>query len=142
VKSQQGQTTDLRLSDSLLVHHVPDTATAITLSVTYESQDSDLLLQAGSVDQTGNYVFDVEPTGALSTSSKPIRYWTADGPFDTMVSFYNTSATDAVVNLTLFFNETGRYVIPIHLKGNGQLELNIGDYVRRQQPDAEGMSYL
>jgi hypothetical protein len=62
-----------------------------------------LLLAAGSVDQTGTYVFEVIPRGVAEGGSKSLQYWSTGNGDDTMITMWNPTdeAQDFVV--TLFF---------------------------------------
>src|SRR6266478_523527 len=72
----------------------------INLTFTFNGRPGDLLIAAGSVDQTGNYVFEVQPEATKKSSGKDISFWSVAGGSDTMISLWNPLETPQDIALT------------------------------------------
>jgi hypothetical protein len=107
------------------------------LSVAYQGREGDLLFQAGSMDQSQSYVFEVTTTVQAQSASKTICYWSLEGDTDSMIAIWNWSSAAEDLVLTLYYSG-GQYRIPIHLDGRQAYNLDLMDLVRSQVPDAKG----
>ena len=111
----------------------------LTFSISYMGQLADLIEAAGSVDQTGTYVFEVPAKAAETSLSKEVPYWSTGNGNDTMVTVWNSSSTAEDLTLTLHFvGGTGTYVLPIHLDAYTSSTLDVMQIIMSQQPDASG----
>jgi len=63
----------------------------------------DLLLAAGSVDQTNTYVFEVVARNVSESGSKSFQYWSTGNGDDTMVTLWNPADEAQDFAFTLFF---------------------------------------
>ncbi len=86
------------------------------VSFTYNAPYGPLLLSTGSVDATGNYVFEVNPQAAGKNPTAQ--------PEDLMV--------------TIFLEPGGIYRYPLHLEPNTSVMLSMLELVRKGEPDSEG----
>ena len=107
------------------------------LSVSFQGAFQDLIVDSGSVDQTGDYVFQVIPTGEAPTVSRTLCYWSVDGDSSTMISVWNFSDTLQDATLVLYFSG-GHYRIPVHLDPRESLNLDTMSLVRSRVADADG----
>ncbi len=116
-----------------------DLSGSINLSFSLKGHAGDLLLAAGSVDQTGNYVFAVEPQGVGRSFSKTAGYWSVANGFDTMFTLWNPleSAQDFVV--TFFYGDgVGEYQLPVHLDSQASTMIDMAVLIEMKEPDAVG----
>src|SRR5205814_3333491 len=89
---------------------------SINLLVSFTGKEGDLVLASGSVDQTGTYVFEVEPQGVASSRSKYANYWGVANGNDTMYSLWNPSDTAEDIVATFYYGDgSGKYTLPVHL---------------------------
>lgn len=95
-------------------------------------------MEAGSVDQSGNYVFDSESTILRSTGSRSICRWSTIGDTNTMVSLWNYSSKDQDFILTVFYRNAGRWELPLHLAASESRELDIASLIRTGVTDRFG----
>ncbi len=109
----------------------------VTLLFSYQGVPSDVLAEAGSTDQTRNYVFEVSPTAEAATISKTICYWLIGGDTDTMISVWNYTAAPSDELLTLYFAR-GQYKVLLHLAPGETRVFNVKAIQRDQIPDADG----
>ncbi len=99
----------------------------------------DLIIATGSVDNTGTYVFEVEPEGVSPTDSKQVAYWTTANGFDTMYSLWNPTAQAEDLTVTFYYGDgSGSYVLPVHLAANGSTMIDVMMLIESGQPDANG----
>jgi len=109
----------------------------LNLETTFTGDVRNLLIASGSFDQTGTYVFAVNPVVEQKTTSKIICYWNTIGDTDTMVSLWNFSKQDEDLTLRLYHRQ-GHYDLPIHLNANASTIMNVATLIREQKPDASG----
>jgi hypothetical protein len=102
-----------------------------------KGKEGALLLAAGSVDQSNNYVFEVMPRGIGKSASKSLAHWSTANGDDTMVTVWNPAdeAQDFVFRLMF---SGGHYLLPMHFAPRATRTLNISEIVQNQLPDAEG----
>lgn len=112
----------------------------INLAVSFTGQPGDLVMASGSVDQTGTYVFEVEPQGTGTSQMKFANYWTVAGGNDTMYSLWNPTETAQDLKLTFYYGDgSGKYVLPMHLAGQVSAMVDLKELMMRQQPDSAGL---
>ncbi|MDE3135231.1 MAG: hypothetical protein KGL59_01540 [Acidobacteriota bacterium] len=112
---------------------------AITLAFSWQGRWGDLVAAVGSVDQSGNYVFEVSPTIAHQTWAKESPFWVVGNGDDTMFSLWNSGRTAEDVSATFTFgSSSGRYTLPIHLTPGETQTIDMAQLIAKQQPDADG----
>ena len=108
---------------------------SINLSTSFTGKGGDLIVTSGSVDQTGTYVFEVEPQAVSATHSKFTNYWGVSDGNDTMFTLFNpTNAPQNVVATFYYADGSGRYVLPVHL--DPQASTMISSWNRNLTPAA------
>jgi len=110
---------------------------SINLAFDVKGQEGALLLAAGSMDQSNNYVFEVMPRGIGESASKSIGHWSTANGEDTMVTVWNPAdeAQDFVFRLVF---SGGHYLLPMHFAPRATRTFNISEIIQNQLPDAEG----
>lgn len=107
------------------------------LTVSFLGRDGDLQLEAGSLDQTQSYVFEVIPSAQQPSASRTLCFWSVEGDNDSMVTVWNYTAKPQDLALTLFYTG-GTYRIPIHLEAGSAYNLDMMQLVRSRIPDPSG----
>jgi hypothetical protein len=120
---------------SVAFHRFP--AFAVNLVFDAQGMHDGLLLTAGSVDQSNNYVFEVIPRGIGESASKSLPYWSTGDGDDTMVTLWNPADEPQDLVFELFFSG-GHYAFPVHLDARATRTFNASEIVQNQIPDAEG----
>ncbi len=112
---------------------------SINLSVSFTGKAGNLVLASGSVDQTGTYVFEVDPQGIGSTRSKYTNYWGVANGNDTMFSLLNpTNAAQDILATFYYADGSGKYTLPVHLEAQASTIINMAMLIAEHQPDADG----
>lgn len=111
---------------------------SVTLAYSYTGTPNALLAATGSVDQTGNYVFEVEPRGVAQTASKSAIYWLTANGFDTMYSLWNPSNQPQDLLLTFRYGVGQTYEHPVHLEPAGTAMVDIMQLAEMGMPDRNG----
>ncbi len=97
------------------------------------------MVATGSVDQTGTYVFAVEPQGIGPSSSKEDSYWSVADGWDTMIGLWNPVEKAQDFTVTFYYADgSGQYVLLVHLEGQASATIDMAQLVSAQLPDAEG----
>jgi len=118
---------------------IKDFSGSINVGISYTGQAGDLIMAAGSVDQSGTYVFEVQPQALSSTQRKLGSYWDLDDGSNTMYSLWNPTGTAQDVLVTLYYNGgSGKYKVPVHLVPQGSIMLDINNVVKANAPDKDG----
>jgi hypothetical protein len=107
------------------------------LSASFNGRYGELILDAGSVDQTQNYVFQVATSAEVPTTSKNLCYWSVEGDTSTMISIWNYANLEQNATLVLYYHG-GQYRIPIHLGPRETYNLDMMALVRSRAPDPGG----
>jgi Bacterial Ig-like domain (group 2) len=107
------------------------------LSVSYTGRYNDLLFDAGSVDQSLNYVFQVMPSAEAPTTGKIFCLWSIEDDTSTMISIWNYASQEQDATLTLYYHG-GKYRIPLHLGPRQTYNLDMMTLVKSRVPDADG----
>jgi hypothetical protein len=110
---------------------------SMDISMSYQGHDGDVQVEEGSVDQSGNYVFEAQPQTEGWTISRTICHWELHDETNSMISLWNYSSTAEDLTLTLYYTG-GQYVIPIHLEPKADYELDLATLIHSAQPDAAG----
>jgi hypothetical protein len=109
----------------------------INLRTSFLGFHSDLLAEAGSVDQTMSYVFETPPQREAESGGRILSYWNTVGDTDTMFTLWNYSGTTQDVILT-FQHQEGKYEMPIHLAPHASMTFSVGKLIRGGVPDRNG----
>ncbi|MFZ0821662.1 MAG: hypothetical protein WAM91_16475 [Candidatus Acidiferrales bacterium] len=109
----------------------------MNLRTSFTGDRSNLLAEAGSLDQTMSYVFETPPLLEAASGGRILSYWNTVGDNDTMITLWNHSADDEDFILT-FYHQQGQYKLPIHLPANGSRTLSMAWLIRSNQPDVNG----
>jgi hypothetical protein len=98
-----------------------------------------ILVATGSVDQTGNYVFAVEPHGVGQHGGVSSVYWAYGGGLDTMYTVWNALSIVQQVQL-LLVGDNGVLLcsIPIRLAPGASQTVDIFELVMSGAPDSAG----
>lgn len=107
------------------------------LSISYQGVGGELLAASGSVDQTLNYVFDVQPSIEAGSIGKIFCYWNVAGDTDTMLSLWNFTDQAGDFILT-FYHRAGQYTLPVHLTAKNSTMISIASLIKSALPDAQG----
>ena len=112
---------------------------SINLSTTFTGKRGELLLASGSVDQTGTYVFEVQPQGVGISRSKYANYWGVANGNDTMFSLWNpTNAAQDILATFYYSDGSGKYTLPVHLERQASTMIDMAMLIGEHQPDASG----
>lgn len=131
------ETRQLPLQQMLLAAGLGNFSGEINAAFSFTGDYGDLLLAQGSVDQTGNYVFEVAPAALASSTSKSLSYWNAADGTDTMFSIWNHGNADEDLVITLFY-KGGSYKYPVHLGAKASAMFNISEIIQAHKLDADG----
>ena len=107
------------------------------LTITFNGHDGDLMVQAGSVDQSESYVFEVAASQESPSASRTVCFWSVEGDNDSMITVWNYRASPQDLVLTLHY-EGGQYVLPLHLGARESYNLDMMSLIRSEVPDAAG----
>jgi hypothetical protein len=109
----------------------------VNLVLKTDALPGSLLTVAGSVDQTGSYVFEIEPQAVSASEVKQLPYWNTAGANDTMINLWNPLSVpqDLVVS---FFAGRSRYRYPVHLEPGGSAMLSVKEIQQTARPDMNG----
>ncbi len=111
----------------------------LNLAVSFTGHAGDLIIATGSVDQTGSFVFEVEPQGVGKTNSKQAAYWTTRDGSDTMYTIWNPTTQAQDVVMTFHYGDgSGTYRLPLHFAANASMAIDMAALTRNQQPDEDG----
>ncbi len=109
------------------------------LSFTFTGHHGEFLVATGSVDQSGNWVFPVEPELVARSFGKSDAYWTTANAMSSMYTLWNPTNKAQDFLLTLFYADgLGRYILPVHLAAQASSTIDVGRLKMDQTPDASG----
>ncbi len=115
---------------------------SINLALNYTGRPGEVQVATGSVGQTGNYVFEVDPEGLGQSLSKEASYWSVADGFDTMFSVWNPISTAEDLTVTFYYADgSGKYTLPVHLDGNASAMIDIMKLKMSGQPDQDGHQF-
>ncbi len=133
------ETKEVDLADVLHGFGLGDFNGSVNVGVSYTGLPSDLVLASGSVDQTGNYVFEVQPQALSSTHKKLGNYWDLDAGSNSMYSIWNPTDKPQDVLVSLYYDSgKGKYKIPVHVAPQASVMLDLKNIIEANAPDAEG----
>jgi hypothetical protein len=131
-----GQALNLQPSSAV---QLPAKVGSANLSFNFAGDCSSLLLATGSVDTTGNYVFEVAPTGVAPGNGRQLLHWQVDNGYDSMFSLWNPSPQAEDLVATVYFEpEESTYTVPITLAANASTILDIMELMEAGKPDVNG----
>lgn len=111
----------------------------INLTYSYRGAFGDLLMAAGGVDQTGNYVFQVLPQGINSGWAKDIGGWTVAHGYDTMFTLWNPTGKAEDLLATFYYpTGSGSYILPVHLGPYTSMNIDMAQLIALGGADANG----
>ncbi|MGA2219749.1 MAG: hypothetical protein ABSG51_16785, partial [Terracidiphilus sp.] len=73
------------------------------ISIAYQGLEGDLMADVGSMDQSGNYVFEVAPVAAGPSIGKILCFWELRGNRDTVISVWNYISAAQDFQLVLLY---------------------------------------
>src|SRR5947207_2338098 len=112
---------------------------SINLLVSFTGKGGDLVLASGSVDQTGTYVFEVEPQGIGPSHSKYTNYWGVSSGNDTMFTLWNPTDKAQDILATFYYADgSGKYTLPVHLDAQASTTIDMAMLITENKPDANG----
>jgi hypothetical protein len=134
-----GATKRVNLPSLLQTLGMKDFSGSINIGASYMGFSSDLMMASGSVDQTGNYVFEVQPQALSSTHKKLGNYWDLDAGSNTMYSMWNPTDKPQKVVVTLHYdNGSAKYKIPVQIGPQSSVMLDLKNIIESNAPDADG----
>ncbi len=110
----------------------------VNLTFTFKGRPGDLLISTGSVDQTGNYVFAVQPEAAKKSSGKEIAFWSVADGSDTMISLWNPLNAAQDLAVTFHYADGGEYRFPVHLPAKADTMISVAELKMTGPPDLDG----
>jgi hypothetical protein len=114
----------------------------INLTFAFNGRPGDLLISTGSVDQTGTYVFAVQPEAAKISAGKEIAFWSVADGSDTMISLWNP--LNAAQNMAVTFHYadgSGEYRLPVHLPAKVDTMISVAELKMMGRPDLNGKTF-
>jgi len=112
---------------------------SINLSTSITGNAGDLVLATGSVDETGTYVFEVEPQGVGTSRSKIAGYWGVSNGNDTMFTLWNPTAAAQDILVTFYYADgSGQYKLLVHLGPQASTMIDMAMLIAENKPDPEG----
>ncbi len=111
----------------------------VNLELSYTGQNGQVAMAAGSVDQTGTYVFETNPEGLGQTICRDMTYWSIANGSDTMISLWNPG--NQAEDLTVLFYVAGAqkpYQLPVHLEPQALYSIDVMQLAMTGLPDASG----
>ncbi len=116
---------------------LPNLNGVIHLTFSYWGGPSDIITANGSIDQTRNYVFEINMQAVGKSQAKELKAWDVSGGNDTMINLLNLGDNDQDLAITFSFDK-GTYKLPVHLDAGGSAMFNVSEVIAMQQPDADG----
>ena len=112
---------------------------SINLSASFTGKVGDLVLATGSVDQTGTYVFEVEPEAVGTFRSKDANYWGVANGNDTMFTLWNPTNAAQDVLVTFHYGDgSGQYKLPVHLAAQASTMIDMAMLIAESKTDSDG----
>lgn len=132
-----GATHKVDIAAILRQGHITNLSEYVDLVFAFEGRPAYLAVEAGSTDQTRNYVFEVPALIESRHISKTICYWTTSGYNDTMISVHNFGGVVSDNILTLYF-AGGHYKYSLRLDAGATKVLSLREIQNGQLPDRDG----
>lgn len=91
------------------------------------------------MDTTGNYVFEVAPTGVAPGNGRQMLHWQVGNGYDSMFSLWNPSSQSEDLLATVYFEpQESTYTVPITLAPNASTMLDIMELIEAAKPNING----
>ncbi len=132
-----GASTQLDIKSVMSQASMSDFNGSFNLTLQTSSLPESLLLASGSIDQTGTYVFQIEPHLVNESVAKSVSYWSTANGNNTMMAIWNPADEPQDYSLTLHF-KGGQYTVPVHLDSRATYSLDLASLIQNQVPDASG----
>ncbi|HEX5411140.1 MAG TPA: hypothetical protein VFZ27_04695 [Terriglobia bacterium] len=114
----------------------------INVTYSFVGQQGDLIMAPGSVDQTGNYVFQVLAQTVNPGWARDVGAWTVAGGYDTMLTLWNPSnTTEDLMAIFYFPDGSGQYQLPVHLAARASMGIDMAQLIALSEPDAKGHTF-
>jgi len=114
----------------------------LNVKISSPRKPGEIVFALGSIDQTADYVLQVNPEGIGPSPGKAIPYWSTAEGNDTMVALWNHSAQHQDLVLLLGYNlpqgGTGAYEHRVSLAAGESTAVSLGHLIGSQLPDANG----
>lgn len=134
---QPGEARNLNLANAV---QLPFQNGSVNLSFTFSAPCGSLLLETGSVDTTGSYVFEVLSQAVGKSQGRISQFWQVGAGTDTMYSLWNPSSTPEDLVASVYYGSGGVYRYPVHLGPNASAMISIMELIQKAVPDANGNS--
>lgn len=135
------ETRDINAAD-LSMKALGDYMGSINLTFTFNGNVGDVLFATGSVDQSGNYVFEVEPQYVRQSGSREADHWSVKNGNDTMLTLWNPTGSDENLAVIIYYASgsggTDSYVYPVTLQARGAANLSLKEVIESGKPDKDG----
>jgi hypothetical protein len=132
---QPGEARNLNLASAV---QLPFQNGSVNLSFTFSAPCDSLLLETGSVDTTGSYVFEVISQAVGRSQGRISQFWQVGAGTDTMYSVWNPSSTPEDLVASVYYGSGGVYRYPVHLGPNASAMISIMELIQKAVPDANG----
>ena len=132
-----GETRNFDVEKLLSANGLKNAPGNLTLSLDMKGLPGALLASVGSVDQSGDYVFEVEPNVVSASLSQNLCFFEVSEGNDTMVSLWNHSGQAEDLLVTLYFKD-GHYKLPVHLEAKQSAMFNLLQIIKARSPDVDG----
>jgi hypothetical protein len=127
----------LPLLSELASMKLPEAISDVQIQFDVTERLGQLIIAAGSIDQSKTYVFEVLPKMLGTSLGTHLPSWSVGQGNDTMVSIWNHGNISQDVLATVFFGGA-KYSYPVHLEPLAARMLSLGELISEQIPDAEG----
>ena len=112
---------------------------SVNLAYTFSGSVDDIIAATGSVDQTGNYVFAVEPHGVGQHGGVSSVYWAYGGGLDTMYTLWNPLSVAQQMQLILVASSgVTIYAMPIRLAPGASQTVDLFELFSMGAADSAG----
>ncbi len=111
----------------------------LTLAIRHSGNFNDVMSVAGSVDEKGTYVFEVDGRAVEQRASKESPYWSVKDGNNTMVALWNPSASAEDVIVTLkYTGGSGQYHFRVHVAPHATANIDLKEIIANQTRDEDG----
>ena len=131
-----GYTSFQNADDLLRKVHLEGINGSMNLVFVYHARPSDVVMATGSVDQTKNYVFEVEPQTLGAAKSRLLGGWNLAAGNDTMISLLNPADRAQKINIT-FYYAGGKFSVPVLLRPGESKMFTVSELILNQPPFAQ-----
>ncbi|MGH9395359.1 MAG: hypothetical protein ACRD18_00725 [Terriglobia bacterium] len=136
------ETRQVDVADRLTKLRLEDFNGFVNLTYAYNGKPGDLLMAAGSVDQTGTHVFPALPQAINQSWAKDAPAWTVANGYDTMFTLWNPSSqAEDLLAIFHYADGSGEYQLSVHLEGHASMNIDMAQLISVSQPDANGNTF-